>query len=138
MPSRQSLFFLILLLALFGASILLFYGGPDAYVPRSVKELWNLGHVFYFALLTILVSKVLIYFIFSVRWVWTLSLLLALLWGLAIEIIQQGGDRNAEIMDVFRDLTGALLALVLTPGLIRVFHQRLQNFIRFVVIGLLS
>ena len=135
MPSRQSLFFLSLLLVLFGASVLLFYGGPGAYAARSVKELWNLGHVLYFLLLIMLVSKILKNRGFSTGWIWILSLLLTFLWGAAIEMIQQGGDRNAEIMDFLRDLSGALLALVFIPGSIEIFHRKLRNFIRYVVIG---
>ena len=137
MPTRQSLFLLSLSLVLFGASIFLFYGGPGAYASRSVKALWNLGHVLYFVLLIILVSKSLKNYGFSTRWIWILSILLTLIWGVAIEMIQQGGDRNAEIMDVLRDLSGALLALVFIPGSIQVFHRRLQNLIRSVVIGFL-
>ena len=137
MPTRQSLFLLSLLLVLFGASILLFYGGPGAYASRSVKALWNLGHILYFVLLIVLVSKLLKNYGFSTRWTWILSILLTLIWGVAIEMIQQGGDRNAEIMDVLRDLSSTLLALVFIPGSIPIFHRRLQKFIRSVAIGFL-
>lgn len=134
MIPRHYFFLPGLLLVLFSASILLFYSGPGAYADRSFRELWNLGHVLYFGLLIILVSKILNHYQVSGRWIWIFSILLTLIWGIAIEMIQQGSDRNADIMDVIRNLCGALLALVFIPGSIQVFHRRFQKIIRYVVV----
>ncbi len=137
MTTRQLLIFLCLLLTLGCASILLFYGGPGTYAIRSVKELWNLGHVLYFALLVLFISRLLGYLNASPKWIWLLSILATLIWGTSIELIQQDSGRSFDLMDIARDFCGALVVLVFLPGLLSGFHQRIQQLARYLVICLL-
>ena len=46
-----------MLVVLITASYFLFYGGPDYLADRSLKELWNLGHIVYFALLATYLAR---------------------------------------------------------------------------------
>ncbi len=97
---------------------LLFVGGPDYYSSRSFKQFWNLGHVFFFALLT---------FILMQRWnlLKNMDLWKQLLWilpvtflmGGVIEWAQVDFQRTSEFEDVWRNMEGAMLAIFFfSPG----------------------
>ena len=103
---------LLLLGVLLGSSILLFTGAPDSWRHiRSIREAWNLGHVAYFALITVLLN----YWPLLARqrpWLrWTGSLSAALVVGILIELFQYGSSRTPDLMDVSRDLLGTLIVL---------------------------
>ncbi len=98
------------------ATVFLFVGDPYSFHLRSITELWNLGHVFYFACLTFFLGRW--PRIRSWRW-WRQSVFVlgaALLLGVFIEWLQYGGQRSTDWMDVVRDLAGSLLMLAFYPG----------------------
>ncbi len=100
----------------------LFYSGPEYHAARSIKELWNLGHIGYFALLIVLLAKIPYLFKYSLAAQWSGLLLLSVVLGVGIELLQYGTTRTPDLGDVSRDMTGALLALA--------FHPRLSAFAR--------
>ncbi len=92
-------------------SLLFFIGGPDYQSPRSLKAIWNIGHIIYFALLPLFFFKfpkkkkikpaIQAFIIISTT----------LVIGTAVEFFQYGLDRTPDIGDIFRDMIGALLAM---------------------------
>lgn len=97
--------------AIIGA-ILLFAGGPDYYSPRSLKHIWDTGHVILFAILSTLLilgwskNKKITYLQRCV-----LVVLISLFLGILIEWAQAGSKRAANILDVARNVVGALVAI---------------------------
>ncbi len=109
-------------LLLFG-TVFLFYSGPDYSAARSIKELWNLGHIGYFALLIWLLGHIPA-IRRAPRWrQWSGLLLLSFVLGVGIEILQYGASRDPDMGDVSRDMAGALLMLAFYPSLSN-FRQR--------------
>jgi VanZ family protein len=92
-------------------SVLLFFGGPDYYSPRSFRHFWDLGHLIYFALLTGLLSQWNPVARQSLPRQWIIILLITLLLGSVIELLQNETTRTPDAADVLRDLIGSLLAL---------------------------
>jgi len=94
------------------ASVLLFAGGPDYYSPRSFKNIWDLGHILFFSVLSYLIllswSKnermSLLLQAFSI-------LFIALFLGTLIEIVQAGSRRSPDVLDATRNVIGCLLTL---------------------------
>jgi len=79
---------------------------------RSMKEFWDLGHIAYFFLLVYLAG-----YLPALRNLSTGKLSLGLIafslvFGGLIELSQYATERTPDILDLVRDLTGALLALV--------------------------
>ncbi len=109
----HSLWFISILLLT--GSILLFIGGPDYYSSRSLKHFWDMGHVLYFALFAILLSRWSVIARMPLIWQWATILTIAFLFGVSIEFMQYGTTRTPDIGDVLRDLNGTLLALVFGP-----------------------
>ena len=93
-------------------SVLLFLGGPDYYSSRSVKYFWDIGHIVYFALITVLLSQWRFVAQMSLARQWTIILSITLLLGVSIEFMQYGVARSPDTGDVLFDLTGSLLVLV--------------------------
>ena len=93
-------------------SILFFIGGPDYYSSRSYKELWNLGHIVYFAALPLIIYS------FSpiekYKPVVQIAILLILTVGLGvlIELFQYGFNRSPDLTDIYRNTLGWLVAVV--------------------------
>lgn len=108
LPGRQGgwLGWIIFLLTPF-----FFLGGPDYYSPRSVKAVWDLGHVLFFLLLV---------FFWAPRrkptrcWPWRGKvILLVLALGGVVELLQATiPGREASLGDLGRDLLGAILAIL--------------------------
>ena len=85
-----------------------FLGGPAYQGARSFQELWNLGHILFFAIFAILVYYHLLpgYLSSFTRICLSLISVIALGWG--IEVVQLGlGNRTVGWDDFFRDLAGA-------------------------------
>jgi VanZ family protein len=90
----------------------LFLGGPDYFAPRSLKSLWDLGHLFFFAALGILMFKKLSqYKEVSFGWQCVAVVLISLILGALIEWAQAGLKRTSDVMDVFRNLVGILVSI---------------------------
>jgi VanZ family protein len=96
-------------------SVLLFKGGPDYYSSRSFRHFWDLGHILYFVLLVLLLSRWSLVSRMSLAWQWTTMLAITLLAGVSIELLQYGTARDADAGDVLRDLSGSLLVLAFGP-----------------------
>ena len=113
---------------------LLFYPWDNQYYPRSIKALWDIGHVILFFIITSL---------FHYRWEWFrqyplfkrlfIALFSAFLVGGAIEVLQYYLGRDASYHDLSLDILGALLAIsCLSPAI----NFRLQC-LRAISLGLL-
>ena len=124
-----------LALALIAGSILLFAGGPDAYAARSYRELWNLGHILYFALIVLGFSFWPLFRRLPLLWQWPLLLGFALCWGWGVEQLQYGSDRTTDMMDVSRDLSGALLMLAFHPAYLEPGRVVLRRVLRLLALA---
>ena len=107
-------------LVLFGLgalSLLLVFGDEEILPGRAFRAFWNLGHIAYFALFAwlLLQWEGLRRQALWQQWLWVL--LASLLIGGAIEVLQIGTRRSADVMDILRDLSGSLLVLAFHPGL---------------------
>ena len=116
------------------ATFFLFYGGLDPkQAVRSLKELWNLGHVFYFAVLTYLFNQWTWFDKYTRVHRWLISLMLAIVVGVLIEVMQYGTLRNPDIADISRDVTGCLLVLAFHPKYLKFTRSFYLVATRFVV-----
>jgi hypothetical protein len=109
---------------------LFFWGAPDHLSPRSIKQLWNLGHILYFAIATGLLLSWRPLACLPLPRQWLLTLTLALLAGVGIEILQYGIQRSPDWEDVARDMIGALLVLCFGPGQRQIPSRRLRSGIQ--------
>lgn len=90
-----------------------FIGGPGYHASRVFQSVWNLGHIFFFALVSWLLSlfflskesdKQFAKIFFQVFFV-------VLVFGILIEIVQMGvTGRSPDLFDLLRNQTGCLLA----------------------------
>ncbi len=124
-----------LLTTLLAAGVLFFYGGPSAHSIPSLKELWNLGHVLYFALFVYLLSRPAFIGRLSSKHIWIIALLATLVLGLLVELAQYFSGRSADLNDLSRNLCGALLVLAFLPGLMHLSSKKLVVTIRVLVLG---
>ena len=109
-PLNRKLILLIPVSAVLFA--LFFITGPGYHSSRSFQHFWDLGHIFFFAILTFIVLSL-----------WqTLAkksfpgqcmriVLITLILGTAIEIFQYGFSRTPDPYDMARNLIGSCLAL---------------------------
>ncbi len=123
-----------LLVALLTASYFLFYGGPDTYAVRSIGELWNLGHVMYFGVLVYLLWRGAARFALTRNRIWLLALLITLVLGVSIEVLQYGVSRSADLMDLSRNFSGALLVLGFIPGLMLPVGKFLKSLLQGLIV----
>jgi len=99
-------------------SLLLVFGSDEILPGRAFRAFWNLGHIAYFALFAWLLLQwdVLRRQTRWQQWMWVLTA--SLLLGGAIEVLQLGTRRSADVEDILRDLGGSLLVLAFYPGLL--------------------
>jgi len=91
---------------------LFFYGGPAYDSSRLLKELWNLGHFFYFALFTLLFDNYLRARRYSRFARVCLNICVLMFFGITIELIQQSiAGRMFSWLDVMRDVSGGSVVL---------------------------
>jgi hypothetical protein len=113
-----------------------FIGGTDYYDPRSLKELWNLGHFFFFALLVLVLDSNLCSMGRSVFFRIFAAFLTSVVVGLSIELIQLNVDgRFFSWSDVISDLSGGAIALLWKtrhklPG----FRSILSGFVLIILV----
>ncbi len=112
----------------------MFWGGPDYESARSFKEFWNLGHIFYFALITWLLSKWMLIRQQSVPKQWFTILFISLFLGVLIEILQYGTERTPDMGDVFRDLTGSFMMLAFFPIYSKILTNRKKMLLKAIAI----
>ena len=91
---------------------LFFTGGPDWTDGPLFKAGWNLGHVVFFALLTMAVAP----WRYVSGWqLWLASTSAVLLLSTGIELVQANIDRQFDGDDVYRNLLGLWIVLCLRP-----------------------
>ena len=118
-------------------SVFLFIGGPDYYTARSLKHLWDMGHILYFALFTLLLLRWNAIARLSLLMQWTVILSFTLFFGICIELMQYGASRTPNMGDVLRDIAGSLLVLVFGPLKTKLQAGQQRNFLQFSVIALM-
>ena len=117
MNPKLSEYFVAFCIAVVAAGVpLLFIPWNNTYEPRSLKEIWNFGHVILFACSTVLLSA---------YWQWfrdrafelqiAVLLVLVLVLGMGIEIIQLHTGGDFSLKDVYLDAAGACLAAAIKP-----------------------
>jgi VanZ family protein len=111
-------------------TLLLFRGGPDFDSPRSFKHAWNLGHIIYFALAAWLLSGWRPIARQSLATQWLAILCITLVAGLLIELLQHSVDRDVDLNDVLRDLTGAVLMLSFGPARAGISSRRWKRVLQ--------
>ncbi len=96
---------------------LLFVGGPDVNSGSSfLKALWNLGHVPFYTVLSLLLIRLMARKkITGARFIISAILLFALGSGLAIEYLQDCIGRQFSWADIAHNFVGACLALWIDP-----------------------
>lgn len=102
---------------LFASSFLFFAGGPTYYSTRLFRSIWNLGHIFYFALFPLfiftLAHKKRLPFLYQAITVFCIAVGL----GIGIEYFQGNVARTQDLADIFRNVIGGLICLFfLLPG----------------------
>ena len=102
LPSWLSGLFILLIVPFF------FVGGPDGLSPTLLKDIWNFGHIIFFAVFMLLVQS----FYPLVNWrSWLLVTLLAVGVGVSIEFVQRFVGRDSSWDDVIHNLFGVWLGL---------------------------
>lgn len=116
------------------ATFFLFFGDPDTVSPaRSVDELWNLGHVGYFAIFTFLLNQSTHFLRYPVIKRWFVSLVVVLVTGVIIELLQYGTERSPDLEDLSRNLLGALLVLAYSPTISALLQPPWRRVSRIVI-----
>ncbi|MFA7554796.1 MAG: hypothetical protein WCY88_11145 [Spongiibacteraceae bacterium] len=89
-----------------------FIGGFSPYAPRSWLELWDVGHIIFFAFGAYLLINI-VPCVKQQRFYRQLffALFLSFIAGALIELLQYGGLREVDIFDVLRGVVGAALAI---------------------------
>lgn len=111
-----------------------FFGGPDYYSLRSVKFLWNFGHIVFFA--TAVFWSLRVFNVLANRSLGFQCLVVVLVTtvaGVLIEWLQYGLGRQVDIYDLIRNITGGLLALLWFPAAAHVANRRWLYFGRGIV-----
>ena len=93
-------------------SCLFFIGGPDDHSGRSLKAVWNLGHLLYYAILPLLIFS---FFRESACKQATRALIIVvitLLLGVLVEVFQNGLNRTQDLGDLYRNMLGASVAIL--------------------------
>ena len=129
MAGKYFSFWLISILLIVG-TVLLFIGGPDYHSSRSLKNLWDLGHILYFALRTIVLSQWDYIARRPLLWQWFYILAITLVAGITIELLQYGTSRTPNTGDIIRDLTGSFLALTFGPMAIKLKSGRQRHYLQ--------
>ena len=101
-----NILWLMVVIALF---VLFFIGGPSYYSSPVFKELWNIGHILFFALTTYkLISLIKHKTTFIIL---ASSLIYCFTLGALIELVQSKIGRSLDWHDIYRDALGTFLAL---------------------------
>jgi len=93
--------------------VLLFVGGPGHYSSRIYRSIWDLGHILLFITFTVYLFE-LAYIRNKGLWQQLLLVFAAVIsFAIATELAQAGTSRTPELLDVRRDLVGALIGTVI-------------------------
>lgn len=133
---RNNILWFYLIFLLIG-SILFFVGGPDYYSSRSLINLWNTGHILYFFLFAKVLLQWRLIARLNVISRWLINFSIAFLTGVTVELLQYGTDRTPDTGDIFRDLSGTILALVFAPSEKTSSTRNRQKYLQVLAIILL-
>lgn len=132
-PATARILVVVFGLLLLLAAPLFFVGGPDWVSSQLLKNLWNFGHVVFYALLLIVLQ----WFIPLAHWRhWLGVTLLALLLGGLVEVVQHFVGRHASWSDIFNNLVGVWLGLFWGqhPTAANVVRVRFGRWLSFLLI----
>lgn len=102
LPSWLSGLFVLIVMPFF------FIGGPDSFSSTFLNNVWNFGHIIFFAVTMLLIQA----FLPLVTWRhWLLVTLVAIALGCLIEVVQHFVGRNFSVDDVLHNLFGVWLGL---------------------------
>ena len=109
-------FSLFLCVILGGVAPFFFFGGPVYHSPQSYKAFWNLGHIFFFCVFTILLFPYLI----RRKRQWhelqhlAMVFLVVLVLGVLVELLQMySSHRSPDVYDILRNQLGCLVGYTL-------------------------
>ncbi len=110
---RSSLFLCVIL---GGVAPFFFFGGPTYHSPQSHKAAWDLGHIFFFCVVTILFFQYLIHR--KRQWLdlkhLAMAFLIVLVLGISVELLQMySSHRSPDVYDVLRNQLGCLVGYAL-------------------------
>jgi hypothetical protein len=98
--------------ALIICSIFLFIGGPELTASRSSYQIWDLGHIILFSLLTFLLLRDFPWLRRRTYWVQVLFILgMTAVVGIATEVLQIKLNRSPDIDDLGRNFIGSTISL---------------------------
>jgi len=94
---------------------LFFFGGPDYYSSRAFKNFWNVGHIVFFSFFSYqLLTDDRLFRNKSFFQKLFFCLFFTTLLGIAIELVQSGFNRDVDINDLWRDLAGTSIGVLLS------------------------
>ena len=115
----------------------LFVGGPGYSLSRSVCAGWNLGHVGLFILFIFILDEDWKGFASkSLKSQWILVISVSAIFAFATELIQLSVDRQFDFFDIFRDLAGCVIGMLLL-GKVDANNKKTENTIKISVIAIL-
>lgn len=128
----------ILLIAAICLFLLFFIGGPDANYPRSYQSFWNIGHILFFYLFTLIfVSFCCEYKTYLIQCVLALSV--AVILGALIELMQFGlFQRKPDINDFFRNILGVMACISFTLPTRKTFSKTILFITKVVTVSLIA
>ena len=124
------------------ATILIFlllsvFGGPGLRQLRSLEALWNMGHIFLFALIAWTLLKGKRFKTKSFGWQTLHLSLITMIIGITIEFLQyQLSSGNPDLGDLGRNFIGSALPLVF--GHLKGLHKQTRFFMQLIVLILIA
>lgn len=113
---------------------LFFMGGPGWSDGPLFKSAWNLGHILFFALLTLTVQP---WRVWTGWQLWGICTLVVLLLGTGIELLQYGINRQVDWQDVLRNQVGVWTILAARPFASHIGESRLVAWSLRLIVALL-
>jgi len=90
-------------------TILLFVGGPDYESHRIVQQIWDVGHVALFLMLSYIILIFIRKYKLSYITQFLIIVALSFIFGLFVELIQLLIGRDFELQDLANDVSGAII-----------------------------
>lgn len=90
-------------------TILLFVGGPDYESHRIVQQIWDVGHIVLFLMLSYLTLNFIRKYKLSYITQFLIIVALSFIFGLSVELVQLLVGRDFELQDLANDVSGAII-----------------------------
>lgn len=117
-------------------TVLFFVGGPTYHSTRSLKYLWDLGHILYFSLLPIPLSSLPPLNRQSPIVHAATVIIVTLVLGVLVELGQSALSRTPDIGDLFRNTIGAGVAICFILPIRKAFSATSMRIFKIVVVVL--